>query len=541
MIKRPPSRNQRSKGIKLKHVIQIVLLLGVCLWLIYQVKHNHDKKKEFDENDAKVSVRAQTDEVLKLGRKDLHPVKDEVNRNGKHEEEEDEENKYEPNEQENEGNMHDAEESEENKLGVKEQEKEENKHGAEEQEEDENTSEGMEDEGRGDDVIDENDHEKSGVDVDRDEEVMDEEKEKEDGDEKENENNEGEEKGFSVENHNTHEAREEQYKGDDASSAVAHDTHTTSTDTFSLENSAINSEVNITKPENKTNYSDVSNRSKNNPNLKVAEGEDTTSPNATAGKETGNNSLFNPLDSSYLNKTTATTNYIIHLETSSNNMTVMTTEASNNLTGTGTGTSSSSVQNTTMISSEPDRDQNTMVNTTVTDNVKNVRTDGLEQSGSGVSEKNLPGTNSTVSVKTVHGDAAVGESSNRGADELEKTYKFVATNETENNSGNSDGNESSDASDSDKPEGNTETGQTNENQNTDTTEDEMFKIDSQTDETDETLDSSSTNGTSESVEHDDSSDSHIHEDVTEAQTDLDTLPDVRNEDEVDNDEETAAE
>ncbi|OIW12842.1 hypothetical protein TanjilG_24775 [Lupinus angustifolius] len=119
MIKRLPSRNQRSKGIKVKHVIQIILLLGVCLWLIYQVKHNHDKKKEFDENDAKLSVRTQTDEVLKLGTKDLHLVKDEVNRKGKHEEEEDEENvvedeenKHEPDERENEGNMHDVEESE---------------------------------------------------------------------------------------------------------------------------------------------------------------------------------------------------------------------------------------------------------------------------------------------------------------------------------------------------------------------------------------------------------------------------------------------
>ncbi|XP_019441531.1 PREDICTED: dentin sialophosphoprotein-like [Lupinus angustifolius] len=182
-----------------------------------------------------------------------------------------------------------------------------------------------------------------------------------------------------------------------------------------------------------------------------------------------------------------------------------------------------------------------MVNTTVTDDVRNVQTEGLEQSDSGVSEKNLPGTNSTVSVKTVHGDAAIGESSNLGAGELEKTYKFVATNKTENKSGNSDGNESYDVFDSDKPEGNTETGQTNENQNTDATEDEMFKGDPQIDETDETLDSSSTNGTPESVDNDDSSDSHIHEDVTEAQTDLDTLPDIRNEDEVDNTDGTAAE
>ncbi|KAE9618640.1 hypothetical protein Lalb_Chr02g0144841 [Lupinus albus] len=535
MIKRLPSRNYRSKGFKVKHIIQVIVLLGVCFWLIYQVKHNHDKKKEFDENDAILSTRAGTDKVLKLGRKDL-PVKDEVNQNeGREEEEdenivEDEENKPEHNEQENEGNEQETEESEENKHGVREQGEEENKHGAEEQE-DESKSEEMEDEGRGggDDEIDENDQEKPEVDVDRDEEFMDEEKEKEDGNDKENESSEGEEKGGSVENHNAHEAREEQYKGDDASSAVVHDTHTTSTETetLSLENTYVKSKENITKPENKTIYTDVSDRNQNYSDLKVAEGElmDGTSSNATASKETETNNLFDSLDSSYLNKTAAT-NSDSHLEVSSN-MTAVTTEASNNLTGAGSNTSSSPEQNKTTILSESDHGQNTMADRMVTGDVKNVPTEGLELISNGVSEGSQPDMNSTVSVKTDNGNAAVGETSKLGAGELEKTIKSVATNETENNSRNSNENERSDASESDKSKGNTEIRETNETQNIDATEDEMFKG---TTQTDETLDSSLANGTSDSVEHDDdSSDSHIHEDVTEVQTDLDTLPDIRNE------------
>ncbi|OIV91157.1 hypothetical protein TanjilG_30379 [Lupinus angustifolius] len=538
MIKRLPSRNQRSKGFKVKHVIQVILLLGVCFWLIYQVKHNHDKKKELDENDAILSAREKTGQVLKLGRKDL-PVKDEGNQNEGHEEEEDEnivedeENKHGHNEQEDEANEHETGESDENKHGVREQGEEENKHGAEEQE-DENKSEEMEDEGRGggDDEIDENDQEKPEVDVDRDEEFMDEEKEKEEGEEKGNENSEGEEKGGSVENHNTHEAREEHYKGDDASSAVVHDTHTTSTETetFTLENTSVQVEENITKPENKTSYSDESNRNQNNSKLKVAEGEltDGTSSNATAGKETENNKLFNSLDDSYLNKTAAT-NSDSHLE-ASGNMTAVATEASNNFIGAGSNTSSSSEQNKTIILPESDHAQNTTADTVVTGDVKNVPTEGLEQTSNEVSERNQPDTNSTVSVKTEHGnagDAVVGESSKLGAGELEKTIKSVATNETENNSRNLNENEMSNALDSDKAKGDTETSETNETQNIDATEDEMFKG---TTQTDETLDSSLANGTSDSVEHgDDSSDSHIHEDATAVQTDLDTLPDIRNE------------
>jgi hypothetical protein len=91
MIKRSPSRNPRSKGIKAKNVLQICLLLGVCFWLIYQVKHSHDKKKELQGKDASFSQKTLSHDVLpKLGRKDPHPgLQDKTSEKNEEEEEED--------------------------------------------------------------------------------------------------------------------------------------------------------------------------------------------------------------------------------------------------------------------------------------------------------------------------------------------------------------------------------------------------------------------------------------------------------------------
>ena len=490
MIKRSPSRNNRSKGIKVKHVLQIILLLGVCFWLIYQVKHSHDKKKEFEENDAKVSVGTQTAyQTLKLGRKDLHPGKDEVNQNEKHEEEEEDDNvedayKHDHNEHEEEGNEHESEEKGD-KRGVR--------GGGSEQEEDENKSNEVEDQrGGGDDEIDENDQEQSAVDTDHDEEFTDEEKEEE-SDEKEKQNSRDEEKDGSVENHNSHEAREENYKGDDASSAVTHDTGTTSTESETLlENFDVTSAMNITKSENRPNYTEESNRSQNSSNFNITEAEllGGTSSNATSDKETGSDSLSNTVDSSHLDNTTTT--YSDSLSGTGSNLTAAI--SGGNLTGTSANTSS-----------ESNQAQNGTVNATVIEDVKNVQTEGLDQSGNIVSEENLSGSNSTVPGEKEKGHAAADESSNLEGGELENTTKSVASNETEKNS-------------------NTEMSETNKNQtishveNTDATKNE-FKGDTQTDET------------SDSVEHQDtdSSDSHILKNVAEGRTDLDTLPDIRNE------------
>ncbi|KAL5070215.1 hypothetical protein RYX36_021102 [Vicia faba] len=452
MIKRlPSSRNQRSKGVKIKHVLQVILLLGVCFWLIYQVKHNHDKKKEFDKNDSTLSsVRTETDKVVNIGRKDLKPVKDEVDQNGKHEEEEDEpvvedlENKREHGEQ---------------------QEEEGNKH-------------------------------------------------------------ESEVNGGSAENDESHEAREEHYKGDDASSAVAHDTQATSTETepINLTQAGLSVQMNIEQPDNKTTFhSDENNRNENDSDLKDREGEaaDAISSNVTAGKETGNTSLSTE---------TAETNADSHFDVRSN-LTAVITEASSNSTGAGDDTSSSSEQIKTVVVSKSDNSQNATANTTVAGDIK--QTEGLEQPVNKTSEGNLPDNDATVSVKPDNRDSAPQESPTLVGSALEKTIDFAASNETDDISGNLNNNATSGTTESDKSKGITETSEAKETKNIYATVDEMFKGNTQTGETDEKSDSSSTNEILDSVIHDaiDLSDTqNIHEeDMATAQTDLDTLPDIQNE------------
>ncbi|KAG5070421.1 hypothetical protein JHK85_002798 [Glycine max] len=143
-------------------------------------------------------------------------------------------------------------------------------------------------------------------------------------------------------------------------------------------------------------------------------------------------------------------------------------EAGSNLTAVISGGNLAGTSANT--SSESNQAQHGTMNATVTEDAKNVQTEGLEQSGNRVSEENLPGSNSTVPVETEKEDAAAGKSSNLEGGELENTAKFVASNETENNS-------------------DTEMSETNKNrnisyvkENTDVTKNE-FKGDTQTDET----------------------------------------------------------
>lgn len=70
MLKLSPRRSQRSKGFKVKHAVQLFLLLGVGIWLLYQVKHSHDNKAAFNEGTK------YGNEVIKLGRKDPNPQVD---------------------------------------------------------------------------------------------------------------------------------------------------------------------------------------------------------------------------------------------------------------------------------------------------------------------------------------------------------------------------------------------------------------------------------------------------------------------------------
>nr|CAD1843201.1 unnamed protein product [Ananas comosus var. bracteatus] len=61
-------RNQRAKSSKVKRILQFTLLLGVSLWLLYQMKHSHDKKAEYEEVDRRRI--SQLDRELYLGRKE---------------------------------------------------------------------------------------------------------------------------------------------------------------------------------------------------------------------------------------------------------------------------------------------------------------------------------------------------------------------------------------------------------------------------------------------------------------------------------------
>ncbi|KAM7479080.1 hypothetical protein LguiA_027293 [Lonicera macranthoides] len=274
MLRQSPSRNQRSKGVKAKEVLQICVLLAVCFWLIYQVKHSHDKKKVFDENSTKNTIKTRSaDEILKFGRKDLNPRVDEATKQvEKHEEEEVEE-----------------------ENGVEEEEDNKN----DEQEQEEEKIEEKEDEGRGggDDEIDQHEQEKSDSEVDHEEEFVDEEKEIE---EEEIEEKEGimEDHKTSLGDHDdgvgagyTHEAREEQYKADDASSAVTHDSETTTStekENGTAENSNENAEASILEEENKVNTTKEINVDEHTRGIKVEDEE--TLENGLAINSTANSS-----------------------------------------------------------------------------------------------------------------------------------------------------------------------------------------------------------------------------------------------------------
>ncbi|XP_042452382.1 uncharacterized protein LOC122036998 [Zingiber officinale] len=69
MLRQVSSRNQRGKvGLKMKNVLQICLLIAICIWLLYQIKHSHDKKEAFKETNANGGGRLF--DIRAFGRKD---------------------------------------------------------------------------------------------------------------------------------------------------------------------------------------------------------------------------------------------------------------------------------------------------------------------------------------------------------------------------------------------------------------------------------------------------------------------------------------
>lgn len=559
----------------MKHVLQICLLLGVCFWLIYQVKRSHDKKREFDDKDAEVSVKARSDnEILKLGRKDLPQVQ-EAAKNEKHEDEEEdaleeeekevrkqeerdaledqeEANKHE--EHEDGENKHEDEEQEEENKNEEEQDEAGSKHEEEEQEE-ENKNEETEDErrGDGDDELDEQDQEKTEIETDREDEFVDEEKVREgEGDDNESEGNEGKEKDNQGENENsfddhdhegvnrnTHVAREEHYKADDASSAVSHDNQITISETekAASENSNENSERNVLVEDNKSNNTDEISGNQKNPELKYGEGEMSGSgatSNETTPKERDHGvGSYNSQDHSRL--------------TGNNSSTEGGTEVSNNATGLSTEMTGSSVQNGTEIKldANPTPAQNVTRDGANNTEATDLQTAGLEQASNSNTASNGHqfDPNTTVSTKSVDADAVAGDSFNISTPAVSETViRLNASTDGEVSSWSSAVNETASTTQNEMSNSDGKSGGTNESSDSSTTEGTVgANSESESGKTNESSDSSSKNGIVEAANEDliDSSDSSVLQDDRESRIDLGTLPDIRSE--MENIEDAAAE
>ncbi|RWV95449.1 hypothetical protein GW17_00041924 [Ensete ventricosum] len=102
------SRNQRGKGgFKMKNVLHVCLLVAICVWLLYQMKHSHDKRKAYEERVSKLPFKGgekRLDLAKKFGRKDLpHAVETAPTRESQIEEEDDEKVEHEEGGDEEEG------------------------------------------------------------------------------------------------------------------------------------------------------------------------------------------------------------------------------------------------------------------------------------------------------------------------------------------------------------------------------------------------------------------------------------------------------
>ncbi|XP_010547936.1 PREDICTED: myb-like protein X [Tarenaya hassleriana] len=266
MMKKTSSRNQRAnKGIKWKLVLQICVLAGVCVWLIYQVKYSHDKKREFYEKDEGASTE---NGVVKLGRKDIPHLRD-VNGNEQVVEDEDEDITGEEEishggEKEMKSevvNDHPDDEEEGEEEEIVEEEEEKNKQGEENDNEEEENKQMGDDDDDAEDDIDEHDEGKP-RETDREDEILEEEKEREgeNSEEGSESNRRDEEEGrkdgdgnISDETDTTvHGAREEHYKADDASSAVSHESHTEKGSSGNSDTNVVRDAIELNRDSNNT-------------------------------------------------------------------------------------------------------------------------------------------------------------------------------------------------------------------------------------------------------------------------------------------------
>ncbi|KAK6116278.1 hypothetical protein DH2020_049973 [Rehmannia glutinosa] len=80
MLKQSSSRHLRAKSLKVKHALQILLLIAICIWLLYQVNKSYNKRKSAsDERAMKVSENGENEyQIMNIGRKQLKPRVDEM-------------------------------------------------------------------------------------------------------------------------------------------------------------------------------------------------------------------------------------------------------------------------------------------------------------------------------------------------------------------------------------------------------------------------------------------------------------------------------
>lgn len=247
MMRQSSSRIQRSKGgFRLKHVLQICLLLAICTWLLYQIKHSHDKKRAFEERISKISTKTteKPPDLFNFGRKGLPLVNDN-------------------------DSMATARAKEVNS------EEGQGEEGEQDAKRDENEDE--EAKGDGGDGIDELDQDRGDDENEQEEEEQFTDEDGKDGRVDADALFDNEEREDSAQ-----EAREENYKRDDVSSAVTHDAHAGDLNTRGLdeeqENEAINGTVGDETKNSKNTALDYVDSASNLSNAAI--GENTTVSNA---------------------------------------------------------------------------------------------------------------------------------------------------------------------------------------------------------------------------------------------------------------------
>ncbi|KAL1564552.1 dentin sialophosphoprotein-like [Salvia divinorum] len=479
MYRQSPSRNQRSKGIKVKNVLQVCLLLAACFWLLYQVKHSHDKKTGFDETDAKTSLqKTSSDELIRLGRKDIRPQVDKMD---------------------SENEIHDETSEEEETT----EEGEEYKHG-EDDPGDKKVEERDDDEaGDREDEMEEHEQEKLDAEVHKEQSLIDG-GEREDGEDNEIQETDSEshdqtekestsdDTDHDAKDMSAHEAREEHYKADDASSAVTHDTQiATENENEHVENSNEHP-GNILEEETKENNSEETYEGENRKDLEVDGSEaarDGHQPNIT---------------------TTSVKDDTLHDSENGSTPNNATTE----------GSTDPLISNST--STEVTLESKELPSDNATDSKPELGTEGTSAEGS--DNKTVDpeqGSNSMLTVDSTHSN-----SNSTGSGETKDTGSLP-----EEFSDSSDNSTDSSVSDNSRSEASNEEG----NNTTESSSEKKNEFDAEKSETsdgrDESLDSTSSDNAEEEAQEDaiDISDTSNSMEEKDIRMDLDTLPDIQTE------------